>query len=65
MTSDPYQPLQLKGEIMDLEFTVDMDHRSVAQCSFDISSWLMILTLYFPVSCEIGSGEGTGLHRAV
>ncbi|KAF8827378.1 hypothetical protein HHX47_DHR4000117 [Lentinula edodes] len=28
MTTDPYQPpLQLKGEIMDLEFTVDTDHR--------------------------------------
>ncbi|KAK1216923.1 hypothetical protein PQX77_020435 [Marasmius sp. AFHP31] len=27
MTSDPFQPLQLKGEIMDLEFTVDTDHR--------------------------------------
>ncbi|KAF9257150.1 hypothetical protein L218DRAFT_880151 [Marasmius fiardii PR-910] len=28
MTSDPFPPLQLKGEIMDLEFTVDTDHRS-------------------------------------
>jgi hypothetical protein len=27
MTSDQFQPLQLKGEIMDLEFTVDTDHR--------------------------------------
>ncbi|KAJ3785549.1 hypothetical protein GGU10DRAFT_268966 [Lentinula aff. detonsa] len=28
MSTDPYQPpLQLKGEIMDLEFTVDTDHR--------------------------------------
>ncbi|THU92448.1 hypothetical protein K435DRAFT_614519, partial [Dendrothele bispora CBS 962.96] len=27
MNSDQYQPLQLKGEIMDLEFTIDTDHR--------------------------------------
>lgn len=27
MTSDQFQPLQLKGEIMDLEFTMDTDHR--------------------------------------
>ncbi|KAF8887160.1 hypothetical protein BD779DRAFT_1441158 [Infundibulicybe gibba] len=27
MTSDSFQPLQLKGEIMDLEFTIDTDHR--------------------------------------
>ncbi|KAL0574879.1 hypothetical protein V5O48_007091 [Marasmius crinis-equi] len=31
MTSDPFPPLQLKGEIMDLEFTVDTDHRCQAQ----------------------------------
>ncbi|KAK0202128.1 hypothetical protein DFS33DRAFT_1489923 [Desarmillaria ectypa] len=24
---DPFQPLQLKGEVMDLEFTIDTDHR--------------------------------------
>ncbi|KAF9065178.1 hypothetical protein BDP27DRAFT_1269646 [Rhodocollybia butyracea] len=29
MNSDQYQPLQLKGEIMDLEFTQDTDHRQV------------------------------------
>ncbi|KAK7054440.1 hypothetical protein VNI00_003638 [Paramarasmius palmivorus] len=29
MPSDHYQPLQLKGEIMDLEFTMDTDHRYV------------------------------------
>ena len=28
MSSD-FQPLQLKGEIMDLEFTLDTDHRLV------------------------------------
>jgi hypothetical protein len=27
MSSDSFQPPQLKGEIMDLEFTVDTDHR--------------------------------------
>ncbi|KAG6919220.1 hypothetical protein DXG01_008015 [Tephrocybe rancida] len=27
MTNDSFQPLQLKGEIMDLEFTIDTDHR--------------------------------------
>ncbi|KAF8651964.1 hypothetical protein AX16_004607 [Volvariella volvacea WC 439] len=27
MTSDSYPPLQLKGEIMDLDFTIDTDHR--------------------------------------
>ncbi|KAH9480677.1 hypothetical protein JR316_0007277 [Psilocybe cubensis] len=27
MTSESFQPLQLKGEIMDLEFTIDTDHR--------------------------------------
>ncbi|KAF9465312.1 hypothetical protein BDZ94DRAFT_1254233 [Collybia nuda] len=27
MPSDSFQPLQLKGEIMDLEFTLDTDHR--------------------------------------
>ncbi|KAF8624423.1 hypothetical protein AX15_005900 [Amanita polypyramis BW_CC] len=27
MPSESYQPLQLKGEIMDLEFTLDTDHR--------------------------------------
>ncbi|KAI3621233.1 hypothetical protein WG66_014542 [Moniliophthora roreri] len=27
MPSDPFQPIQLKGEIMDLEFTMDTDHR--------------------------------------
>ena len=25
--SESFQPLQLKGEIMDLEFTLDTDHR--------------------------------------
>ena len=29
LTSDSFQPLQLKGEIMDLEFTIDTDHRQV------------------------------------
>lgn len=28
-TSDSYQPLQLKGEVVDMEFTLDTDHRSV------------------------------------
>ncbi|PPR05416.1 hypothetical protein CVT24_008030 [Panaeolus cyanescens] len=27
MTPESFQPLQLKGEIMDLEFTIDTDHR--------------------------------------
>ncbi|EAU86280.1 hypothetical protein CC1G_08004 [Coprinopsis cinerea okayama7 len=27
MSSESFQPIQLKGEIMDLEFTVDTDHR--------------------------------------
>jgi len=30
MPTDEFQPVQLKGEIMDLEFTIDTDHRSVA-----------------------------------
>lgn len=29
MSTDSFQPLQLKGEIMDLEFTIDTDHRLV------------------------------------
>jgi hypothetical protein len=32
MPSDSFHPLQLKGEVMDLEFTIDTDHRSVAPC---------------------------------
>jgi len=27
MPNDSFQPVQLKGEIMDLEFTIDTDHR--------------------------------------
>lgn len=27
VSPDSFQPLQLKGEIMDLEFTIDTDHR--------------------------------------
>lgn len=27
MASDSFSPIQLKGEIMDLDFTVDTDHR--------------------------------------
>jgi len=27
ISPDDFQPLQLKGEIMDLEFTLDTDHR--------------------------------------
>ncbi|KAJ3506747.1 hypothetical protein NMY22_g17150 [Coprinellus aureogranulatus] len=27
MSSESFQPVQLKGEIMDLEFTIDTDHR--------------------------------------
>jgi len=27
ISPDEFQPLQLKGEIMDLEFTIDTDHR--------------------------------------
>lgn len=30
MPTESFQPVQLKGEIMDLEFTIDTDHRSVA-----------------------------------
>lgn len=30
MPTESFQPVQLKGEIMDLEFTLDTDHRSVA-----------------------------------
>lgn len=29
ISPDEFQPLQLKGEIMDLEFTLDTDHRYV------------------------------------
>lgn len=29
VSPDDFQPLQLKGEILDLEFTVDTDHRCV------------------------------------
>jgi len=29
MSSEVFQPMQLKGEIMDLEFTLDTDHRLV------------------------------------
>lgn len=29
MPSSNFQPLQLKGEVMDLEFTIDTDHRFV------------------------------------
>jgi len=29
VTQDTFQPLQLKGEIMDLEFNIDTDHRLV------------------------------------
>jgi hypothetical protein len=29
MSTDAFQPLQLKGEVVDLEFTIDTDHRLV------------------------------------
>ena len=34
MSTDAFQPLQLKGEVVDLEFTIDTDHRLVSLLLF-------------------------------
>lgn len=57
MTSDQFQPLQLKGEIMDLEFTMDTDHRQV-QVALSLPLWSDGLS-----SLSLARGEGTGQRR--
>lgn len=45
MPTDSYQPLQLKGEIMDLEFTIDTDHRLVAVVVVKVTCWKLLADL--------------------
>lgn len=70
MPSDAFQPLQLKGEIMDLEFTIDTDHRLVQPIALiSIHSTLLadLLTaapLYARFQPKIGKGGGIGQLKA-
>lgn len=68
MSTESFQPVQLKGEIMDLEFTLDTDHRSVAFSALpDLTSRL--INRFIPstpaISPKIGKGGGIGLLKVV
>jgi hypothetical protein len=63
MSSESFHPIQLKGEIMDLEFNVDTDHRSVFILPLDpLINILLSIPDFFS---QLGRGGETGQHRAV
>jgi hypothetical protein len=68
ITSESYHPLQLKGEIMDMEFTADTDHRWVPLKLTIRPSTCRIINLpplYSRRRSKIGREGGIGLPKAV
>jgi hypothetical protein len=63
--------MQLKGEIMDLEFTIDTDHRLVPPIAPNVilstllADLLTAAPLYSHFRPKIGRGGGIGLPKAV
>jgi len=70
-TPDGFQPLQLKGEIMDLEFNIDTDHRLaflqwLTGATAVISRLINRLVPSTPINHpKIGKGGETAQHKVV